>query len=191
MATLAPRRSSAPTMPRPIPPAPPVTTATAPLSSSGGASSAYASATPSSRGRFASLTASVLPLDAVVVEPEAGLADSVRRRPAAEVLVELRRRRPDVSRDRGEGVEVEVVAADGVEAEQEPGLLHRDLPEVGGEPGDGVGPGALGVGVVGAPHEGVDPVGVAAADLGLAHRRRADEDVGAEVLRREPFDRPL
>ena len=103
--------------------------------------------------------------------------------------MELARPRADLGGDRRQGVEVEVVAAHRVEPEQEAGLLHRDLAEVGGEPHRRVGPGALGVRVVGAPHQCVDAVGVAAADLRLAHRRRPDEHVGPEVLGREPLDR--
>ncbi len=45
--------------------------------------------------------------------------------------------------------------------------------------------------VVGAPHEGVDAVDVAPTQLDLAHRRCTDEDVLADVLRRQPLDEAL
>ena len=61
------------------------------------------------------------PGDAVVVEPEPGLADGVELGPQVEILVEIRRRGTDLVGDLHQPIEVEVVALHGVEPEQEAG----------------------------------------------------------------------
>ena len=108
------------------------------------------------------------------------------RRVAAQggVLAQRLRRGADLVGDRRELVEVEPVDLGRGQPEQLGGVVHRHLGEVGPQPGRGVGPGALGVGVVGPPHDHVGPDDVPAADLLLRHGGGPDEDVGAEVVRR-------
>src|SRR5581483_9355768 len=127
-------------------------------------------------------------LHLVLVAPPASGADLLGIGAQADVLAEVGRRRADAAGNRLESVEVEAVAPRRGETEQLAGVLHRHGGEVASQAGHGVGPRALGVWVVGAPHGDVATDDVAAADLLLRHRRRADEYVGAEVVGRELGD---
>src|ERR1700733_11017471 len=80
------------------------------------------------------------------------------------VLSQVRRRGPDPLGHGLQRVQVEVVAARRRLAQELAGVLHRDAPEVAAQALLRVGPGALGVGVVGAPHHDVTAQDVAAAD---------------------------
>merc|ERR1711969_50667 len=111
----------------------------------------------------------VLHLAAVLVEPPPGAAAGVGRCALVQTLAQILRRGADPVGHDPQARLVQPVAVDGVEAQQPTSVLDGGVLEIGPEPLPGVRPRALGMRVVGAPHEGVDAIDVSAPDLLARH----------------------
>src|SRR5437868_1403931 len=87
--------------------------------------------------------------DPVLLLPPAGVGDLVRVGPDRRILAEVFRRRADAVGDGTQDFEVEVVDVRCRLAQELAGVLDGDVGERRLQALDGVGPGALGMGVVG------------------------------------------
>src|ERR1700704_392976 len=90
----------------------------------------------------------------------------------------------DALDERSQRYGIEAVAIDRIEPEDLAGLVDRHVVEAHAQPLTRVRPRSLGVWEVVPPHEVVDPDAVAAVDLGLVHRGRAEPAVAIDVVAR-------